>query len=399
MIVETANIKAEDGIENPQRVKLKLRLGASYVYEAEFTIYDHKGLDIVLGERWMRDINRRYQIDHDSNDMWIADNLWEEREDGRVYYPPGLRPLDLDEGIMQQAKFIGNHIVRKAELKNVSTRQLKRAFLINVHHRGDGDTLPTKPPGEFQAMLMEFQRLFGEPTYANSQKGRQTDFEIDTDSNGKIPFRSPYRISPCEEEGLRRQMDKAFRCGWNQPSRSNFGSRVLFMPKPDGTLSMCTDYRAVNAITVKDCYPLPHIEDLLNSMHGSCWFTKLDLAAGYHQIHIATADRQKTTFSTKFGLYEWRVLPFGLANAPSQFMRMMNGILEPMKWKFIVVYLDDIMIHSRTLAEHVVHVREVLTLLTEHGLKAKRAKCAWACQKVDFLRLWRWQGWHPCPGT
>jgi len=139
---------------------------------------------------------------------------------------------------------------------------------------------------------------------------------------------------------------------------------------------MCIDYRAVNAITVKDRYPLPHIEDLLNSMHGSCWFTKLDLAAGYHQIRIATADRQKTAFTTKFGLYEWRVLPFGLANAPSQFMRMMNRILEPIKRKFIVVYLDDIMIHSRTVAEDVVHVREVLTLLTEHGLKAKRANCA-----------------------
>jgi len=139
---------------------------------------------------------------------------------------------------------------------------------------------------------------------------------------------------------------------------------------------MCIDYRAVNAITVKDRYPLPHIEDLLNSTHGPCWFTKLDLAAGYHQIRIATADRQNTAFTTKFGLYKWRVLPFGLANAPCQFMHMMNGILEPMKRKFIVVHLDDIMIHSCTRAEHVVHVREVVALLTEHGLKAKRAKYA-----------------------
>jgi len=174
------------------------------------------------------------------------------------------------------------------------------------------------------------------------------------------------------------------RCGWIQPSRSNFGSPVLFVPKPDSTLHICMDYRTVNAITVKDRYPLPHIEDLLNSMHGSCWFTKLDLGAGYYQIRIATADRQKTAFTTTFDLYEWRVLPFGLANAPNQFMRMMNGILEPMKRKFILIYLDDIMIHSHTLAEHVVHVREVLTLLTEHGLKAEHAKCAWACLKVDF---------------
>jgi len=357
MIVETAQIKAEDGIEKCQRVKLKQWLGAWYVYEAEFTIYDVKGCDIVLRKRWMGDINRRYQIDHDSNEMWIADNLWEEREDGRVHYLPGLCPLDVDEGIVEQAKLMGIHIIRKAELKKVSTFLLKWAFLIKVHHRGDGKTLPTEPPGEFQAMVAEFHGLFGEPTYANSQNGWQTDFEIKTDPNGKIPFRSPYRISPREEEQVRRQIDKAIRCCWIQPSQSNVGPPVLLVPKPDGTLHMSIDYRAVNAITIKDRYPLPHIEDLLNSMHGSCWFTKLDLAAGYHQICIATADRQKTAITTKSGLYKWRVLPFGLANAPSQFMRMINGILKPMKRQFIVVYLDDMMIHSRTLAEHVVHVR------------------------------------------
>jgi len=152
----------------------------------------------------MRDINRRCQIDHDSNEMWIADNLWEEREHGRIHYMAGLRPLDVDEGIVEQAKFMGIHIIRKAELKNVSTSLLTRAFLINVHHRGDGDTLPTEPPKEFQDMLTEFQALFGAPTYAMSQKGRQADFEIISDPNGKIPFSSPYRISPREEAELRR---------------------------------------------------------------------------------------------------------------------------------------------------------------------------------------------------
>jgi len=117
--------------------------------------------------------------------MWIADDLWEEREDGRVHYLPGLRPLDVDKGIAEQAKFMGIHIIWKAELKNVSTRLLKRAFLIKVHHRGNGDTLPTDgPPGEFQDMLTEFKDLFGEPSYANSQKERQTDFEIKMDPGG-----------------------------------------------------------------------------------------------------------------------------------------------------------------------------------------------------------------------
>jgi len=249
----------------------------------------------------------------------------------------------------------------------------------------DGDTLPTDgSPGEFQDMLTKFKGRFGEPTYANSQKETQTDFEIKMDPDGKIPFRSPYRISPCEDKEILRQIDNAICCGWFQPSQSNFSSRVLFVLKPYRTLDMCMDYRAVNAITVKDRYPLPHIEDLLKSMHTSGWFTKLDLAAGYHQIRIATADRKTTASLTEFALHESRVLLFGLANAPSQFMRMMNGILEPMKQKLILIYLDDIMIHCRTLAVHVVDVGEVLTLLTEHGLKAKHAKCTWACQNVDF---------------
>jgi hypothetical protein len=149
-------------------------------------------------------------------------------------------------------------------------------------------------------------------------------------------------------------------------------------------LYMCKDCHAVNTITVKDCYPLPYIEDLLNRMHGSCSFTQLDLVAWSQQICITTTDRQKMAFTTKFGLCEWRVPPFGLANAPSQFMDMMNCILEQMICKFIILYHYDIKIYSHTLAEYVVHVHEVHTLLMRNGLKAKLVKCACACQKVHF---------------
>jgi hypothetical protein len=132
--------------------------------------------------------------------MWIADNLWEEGEDGRVHYVPGRHPLDVDKGIVEQAKLLGIHIIRKAELNNISTRLLNWACLIKVHHRSDGDTLPTAPSGEFQDMLTEFQGFFRDPTYANWHKERQTDFEIKMDPNGQIPFRSLYRISPRKNE-------------------------------------------------------------------------------------------------------------------------------------------------------------------------------------------------------
>ena len=213
MIVETANIMAEDGIEKHQRVQLKLPLSASYVYEAEFTIYDVKGFDIALGKRWMCDINRRYQFNHDSTEMWIANNHWEEMEDGRLHYLPGLRPLDVDKGMVEQAEFLGIHIIRKAELKNVSADLLKRAFFIKVHHRSDGGTFLTDElPGEFGEMLTEFQGLFGGPTFANLQNGSQADCGNKIGQNGNIPLRSPYRISPREEAELWRQIDKAICC-------------------------------------------------------------------------------------------------------------------------------------------------------------------------------------------
>jgi len=343
------------------------------------------GFDVVLPKRWMRDINRRYQIDHDSNEMWIGDNLWEETEDGHVHYLPGLCPLDVDQGIVEQANFMSIHIIRKAELENVSACLLEWAVLIKVQHRSNGGTLQTdKLRGEFQVMLTEFQCLFGEQTFANLPNGRQADFEITTVPNGEVLFGSPYRIFPQEEADHRKQMGKAICSGWIQPSRSNFGSPVVFVPKPDSTPRLCIDHREVNAITVDVRYPLLHIEDLVNCIHSSCWFTQLDLAAGYHQICITTADRQKTAFTTKFGCYEWRILLFGLANAPSHFMLIMNCILEPINGEFVVVYQDYIMIRSGTLAEHVIHIREVFTLLHAHGLKAKRAKCSWAGQKVNF---------------
>jgi hypothetical protein len=194
------------------------------------------------------------------------------------------------------------------------------------------------------------------PHNSNLPQGRLADLKIAMYADGKIPFGSPQRFSAHEEEELPRQKDRAICCGWIQHSRSNFSSPGLFLPLCKGTLRMYTDYRAANSITTNNCYPFPHLKVLLNSMHGFCWFTKLDMAAGYHQIRIATAGMQKPVFATSFGLDELGDLPFGMENAPSQFMQMMNSILESMKCNLIIAYLDDIIIHSCTLVEHILHV-------------------------------------------
>jgi len=144
------------------------------------------------------------------------------------------------------------------------------------------------------------------------------------------------------------------------------------------------DYRAGNAITVQDLHPLPPIEDLLNSIFSFCWFTQFYCAAGYHWIHSATADWNKWTTTTTLGLYKWRVRQFALAKVPSQFMHMTTSILVRMTRIVTGMYLNEIIFHSHTLAEHVVHVHIMLTLPTEYGLKAKHPQCGWPWQKVNF---------------
>jgi len=158
------------------------------------------------------------------------------------------------------------------------------------------------------------------------------------------------------------------------------------MQKQNCKLHMGIDYRAANAIKVNDHNSLAHSEDVLNRMDSSWRFKKFDMAGADDEIRIATADREKTAFTSTFGLCEWWVLLIGLANAPSQSMQMINSILEPMDSKFIVIYIVKDIIHSHTPVDCIVHISEVLTSPTEHGLKAKHTKCTWACQKVDFCK-------------
>ena len=155
-------------------------------------------------------------------------------------------------------------------------------------------------------------------------------------------------------------MDDYLSKGWIRPSTSSFGHPILIIRKKDGKLRMAVDYRTLNSRTVPDRHPLPRIDDILDAMHGCAYFSKLDLYSGYHQIRMSEADKPKTAFLSKWGLYEYNVLPLGLTNAPATFQRLVNSILRPYLDKFVSVYLDDIIIYSKSLEEHLEHLRLVL---------------------------------------
>ncbi|GBG62125.1 hypothetical protein CBR_g29325 [Chara braunii] len=201
----------------------------------------------------------------------------------------------------------------------------------------------------------------------------------------RVHHQAPYRLSIPEATELKRQLKELLRLGFIKPSNSPWGAPVLFARKGDGTLRLCIDYRGLNRYTVKNNYPMPRADELFDRLAGNRFFTKIDLRSGYHQIRVATEDQSKTAFRSRFGHYEFTVMPFGLTNVPATFQTAMNDILRDILEEYVLVYLDDILVYSRTLEDHLRHLRDALQRLRKHGFYAKLSKCRFAQRKVDFL--------------
>ena len=211
------------------------------------------------------------------------------------------------------------------------------------------------------------------------------DHAIDLVENQEPPFMSLYNLSQTELAELRRYLDDALLKGWIKHSTSPAGAPILFVPKKDGGLRLCVDYRGLNAVTIKNRHPLPLITETLDRLCGAVLFTKLDLTNAYHRIRIKKGDEWKTAFRTRYGHFEYQVMPFGLANAPATFQAYINKALRGLIDIFCVVYLDDILIYSSDPAEHWRHVRLVLERLKQYQLYVNLKKCEFATTKVEFL--------------
>ncbi|GJQ96502.1 putative reverse transcriptase domain-containing protein [Tanacetum coccineum] len=204
---------------------------------------------------------------------------------------------------------------------------------------------------------------------------RQVEFQIDLIPGATPIARTPYRLAPSEMQELSNQLQELTDRGFIRPSTSPWGAPVLFVKKKDGSFRMCIDYRELNKLTIKNRYPLPRIDDLFDQLQGSSVYSKIDLRSGYHQLRVREGDIPKTAFRTRYGHYEFQVMPFGLTNAPAVFMDLMNRVCKPYLDKFVIVFIDDILIYSRNKEEHANHLRIILELLRKEKLLGAVLKC------------------------
>ena len=244
----------------------------------------------------------------------------------------------------------------------------------------DDGGLPPLP-----SQLDEYRDVFSSEAAGTLPRHAWGDHAIDIEHGKEAPYGPLYNLSPKELAVLREYLDDAMAKGWIRRSTSPAGAPILFVPKKDGKLRLCVDYRGLNKVTIKNRLALPLISETLDRLAGAKLFTKLDLKDAYHRIRIKKGDEWKTAFRTRYGHYEYLVMPFGLTNAPATFQGYINRALSGIVDIFCVVYLDDILIFSNSPEEHWRHVREVLERLRQYQLYANLGKCEFGVTQVEFL--------------
>jgi len=369
-------ITLADGSQQSSRLFVKnaqLQLG-SHRERMDCTVMNLKNheFDVVLGMPWLTRVNPK--ID------WAR----------RVMTLPGISTKG--EPILQDLQ-----LMKHKELKHAIRNHLLEVVLVlrscQLHQLADNkDLADTDSAVDSEKVAMETNRLLSEysdrfpPDLPKTvPPDRDVDHHIELVPGSLPPSRPMYRMSPTELDELKRQLDDLLSKGLIRPSKSSYGAPVLLTKKKDGGWRFCVDYRALNAITVKNKYPLPRIDELFDRLQGAKYFSKIDLRCGYWQIKVWSDDVPKTAFRTRYGSFEWLVLPMGLTNAPATFMHLMNQIFRTYLDKFVIVFLDDVLIYSRTLADHRKHVRQVLDILRQHQLYCKESKCEFFRDHVEFL--------------
>src|SRR5258705_979180 len=284
---------------------------------------------------------------------------------------------------------------RKIDICMVSTIMMTKlckdpgtpTFVISMTDLNPLQATATEILDSILAEYHKFHDVFSGEKAGTLAPHRPYDLQINVEEGTK-PIHGPiYSLSLLELVALREFLKEHTRNGFICPSKSPWGSPILFVKKKDGSLHLCIDFHALNRVTEKDCYPLPLILDLLMSPTPTRIYSKIDLKHAYHLVCIAKGDEPKTAFHTHYSSYEWQVMPFGLSNAPVAFQRFINEVLGDLMDVCMVGYLDDILIYSDSLEDHRDHVREVLRHLCTVGLYANLKKCKFHMDTVEYLRF------------
>ena len=205
---------------------------------------------------------------------------------------------------------------------------------------------------------------------------------------GTRPIRQPpHRLGPEKEAEAERQVEELLKKGLIEPAGGAWSSPVVLVRKKDQSWRFCVDYRRLNAVTQQDAYPLPRIDESLEALAGSRFFSTLDLLSGYWQVPLDPDAQEKSAFATRSGLWKWKVLPFGLTSAPATFQRLMEQVLRGLHWKTALLYLDDVIVISPDFTSHLHRLEEVLQRLQSAGLKLKPQKCELLQTKVRYLGI------------
>ena len=370
-------VSVANGMESPIDRELKdfpLRIAefvdtvsSAYVFD----IPSSSDYDLILGLPWLFTNNPR--IDWKRRTITICKNN-----------PPVVLhsvPLSSLETFCSSADL-------ETSLHLLNAKQLTRCQQVYLITAKMLDFLPSttsSPVGQpLQSVLRQFSDVFPDDLH-QLPPIRDIDHEIKLLDDTSPPVQQPYRMSPLELRELKHQLEQLLSKGFIRPSNSPYGAPVLFAKKKDGSLRMCVDYRALNKITIKNKYPIPRVDELLDQLSGATIFSRIDLKSGYHQIRINEEDVEKSAFRTRYGSFEFLVLPFGMTNAPPTFMRLMNSVFHQYLDEFVILYLDDILIYSRSEEEHLHHVRLVLQLLRRNQFFANRDKCEFGVDRIEFI--------------
>ena len=331
---------------------------ASHEFEGDLIVLDMDDFDIIMGMDWLA--KHRATVDCYRKEVQFS------------------QPGEPEVIFYGERKILSTSLISVIQA-NKMLHKACQGYLVYAIESGNSDMQLEEVP-----MVNEFFDVFPEDL-PGLPSDREIEFEIELAPGTEPISIAPYRMAPVELKELKVQMEELLSKDFVKTSTSPWGAPALFVKKKYGSLCLCIDYRQLNKVTIRNQYPLPRIDDLFDQLQGAKVFSKINLRLRYHQLKVRREDVPKTAFKTRYGHYEFLVMPFGLTNAPAAFMDLMNRVFGPYLDKFVIVFIDDILVYSSSKEEHAEHLRIVLQTLREHQLYSKFSKCQFLLDQVAFL--------------